>query len=169
MHVPVTLGTFIRERRAELGLSQEQLAERVGERVRQAEISRLEHDRVTLPRRERLEQLAAALEVSVGELFLQTGWMQEGDRLDTELNAATRSFRTSEDLDAIALQNLSSLVDTVAAVQDMVAEAALVLEQAEESIEAMMKSLNIERNTRGIIRPRTGVITEWETAAVFPV
>ncbi|HEV2073822.1 MAG TPA: helix-turn-helix transcriptional regulator [Thermomicrobiales bacterium] len=71
------LGQFIRERRVELGLTQEQLAERVGDNVRQAEISRLERDRVSLPRRARMERLAKALEVSLGTLLLRTGWMDE--------------------------------------------------------------------------------------------
>jgi predicted transcriptional regulator len=37
-----TLGTYIRARRRHLGLSQEQLAERVGETYSQADISHLE-------------------------------------------------------------------------------------------------------------------------------
>lgn len=52
-----TLGQFIRKRRVELGLTQEQLADRVGDTMRQSEMSRLERDRVSLPRRDRLESL----------------------------------------------------------------------------------------------------------------
>jgi transcriptional regulator with XRE-family HTH domain len=37
-----SLGAFIRERRHQLGLSQEELAERIGNTMRQAEVSRLE-------------------------------------------------------------------------------------------------------------------------------
>jgi transcriptional regulator with XRE-family HTH domain len=70
-----TLGKFIQRRRVELGLTQEQLAELVGGGVRQAEISRLEHDRVTLPRRQRLEQIARALDVPIGELLARSGWV----------------------------------------------------------------------------------------------
>lgn len=69
-----SLGQFIRERRLELGLTQEQLAERVGEGVRQSEISRLERNRVTLPRRHRMEQIAAALDAPVGVLLARSGW-----------------------------------------------------------------------------------------------
>lgn len=58
-------------------MTQEQLAARVGENVRQAEISRLERDRVSLPRRGRMERLASALEVSLGTLLLRTGWLDE--------------------------------------------------------------------------------------------
>ena len=69
-----TLGKLIRRRRLELGLSQEQLADLVGEHMRQAEISRLENDHVSLPRRERLERLAEALDVPLGELLARSGW-----------------------------------------------------------------------------------------------
>jgi len=163
----VSLGTFIRERRQDLGLSQEQLAERVGETVRQSEISRLEHDRVSLPRRERLEAIAVALDVSLGELLLRTGWVQDGDRLATGTSAATGSFRPPEDLDAAALQNMAAIIDSVAAVHDMVAEATLALEQAQDTMTSLMQSLNIGRNSRGVTHPPAGLMDRWETAAVF--
>ncbi len=70
----VTLGQLIRERRMELNLTQEELAERVGEGVRQSEISRLERNRVALPRRHRMEALAVALEIPVGVLLARSGW-----------------------------------------------------------------------------------------------
>jgi transcriptional regulator with XRE-family HTH domain len=69
-----TLGQVIRSRRIALALTQEELAERIGDGVRQAEISRLERDRVTLPRRRRLERIAAALDLSLGELLATAGW-----------------------------------------------------------------------------------------------
>jgi transcriptional regulator with XRE-family HTH domain len=69
-----SLGMVIRDRRRDLGLTQEQLAQRIGGGVRQAEVSRLESDRVTLPRRARLERIAAALELPIGELLASAGW-----------------------------------------------------------------------------------------------
>ena len=69
-----TLGQLIRERRMDLGLSQEELAERIGDTVRQAEVSRLERNKIALPRRHRLEQIAAALDLSLGELLVASGW-----------------------------------------------------------------------------------------------
>jgi transcriptional regulator with XRE-family HTH domain len=69
-----TLGRVIRSRRLELGLTQEELAERIGNGVRQAEVSRLECDRVSLPRRQRLTRIAAALEIPLGELLASAGW-----------------------------------------------------------------------------------------------
>ncbi len=69
-----TLGQVIRQQRHGLGLTQEELAERIGEGVRQAEISRLENDHITLPRRARLEQIADALELPVGVMLAHSGW-----------------------------------------------------------------------------------------------
>jgi transcriptional regulator with XRE-family HTH domain len=74
MNTTQTLGHAIRSRRTELALTQEELAERIGEGVRQAEISRLERDRVGLPRRARLERIATALELPLGELLARSGW-----------------------------------------------------------------------------------------------
>ncbi len=69
-----TLGQLIRERRMDLDLTQEQLAARVGEGVRQSEISRLERNRITLPRRQRMEQIAVALDIPLGVLLAGSGW-----------------------------------------------------------------------------------------------
>lgn len=69
-----TFGHIIRQRRTELGLTQEELAERVGESVRQSDISRMERDYISLPRRERLEALANALDVTPGYLLMHSGW-----------------------------------------------------------------------------------------------
>ena len=72
-----TLGATIRARRIELGWSQEELAERISGPdglVRQSEISRLELDKVGLPRRARLERIAAALGLPLGELLVRSGW-----------------------------------------------------------------------------------------------
>jgi transcriptional regulator with XRE-family HTH domain len=72
-----TLGATIRARRIELGWSQQELAERISGPdglVRQSEISRLELDKVGLPRRARLERIAMALELPLGELLVRSGW-----------------------------------------------------------------------------------------------
>jgi transcriptional regulator with XRE-family HTH domain len=65
-----------------LGLTQEELAERIGCGVRQADISRLERGRVVLPRRDRLERIASALELTPGELLVRSGWAGADRHLD---------------------------------------------------------------------------------------
>ncbi len=101
-----TLGKFIRRRREELGLTQEALAELVGDGVRQAEISRLENDRIVLPRRQRLEQIADALEVPIGVLLARSGWVGAEEieslpdgliGLELELSAAATAPSFSEE------------------------------------------------------------------------
>lgn len=93
-----TLGQLIRERRMDLNLTQEELAERIGDGVRQSEISRLERNRVSLPRRQRMEEIAAALEIPIGILLARSGWAgaetlddaaPEGDS-GLDVNAAER-------------------------------------------------------------------------------
>jgi hypothetical protein len=68
-----SLGRVVRTRHAELGPTQEQLAVRIGDGVRQAEVSRLEADRVALPRRSRLEAIAAARDLPLGVLLARSG------------------------------------------------------------------------------------------------
>jgi len=162
--MPLTLGTFIRERRRELGLTQERLAERVGESVRQSDISRLERNRISLPRRDRLEALAAALEVSTADLLLRTGWLEEKDRLDVELHEATVAYGTPNQLQAIELQNLSALIDAVATVQQMVAEATRILEHAEGTIGSLVLTLNPPATERG---PVDQTAPQQETSAAI--
>jgi len=79
-----TLGKFVQRRRQELGLTQEQLAERIGEGIRQADVSRLENDHIVLPRRERLERLAEALDVPLGELLVRSGWAEADRALEAQ-------------------------------------------------------------------------------------
>jgi transcriptional regulator with XRE-family HTH domain len=111
-----TLGAFIRRRRLELGLTQEALAEMIGGGVRQAEISRLEHDRVMLPRRHRLEQIATALDVPLGELLVRSGWTGAGeiDTLDGDQQVEIEELRAmNEELQSRA-ERLESTVGVLA-------------------------------------------------------
>jgi transcriptional regulator with XRE-family HTH domain len=72
------IGNYIRERRQDLGLSQEQLAERVGGSYGQSDISRIERGHIELPRLATLVSLATSLEVPVGNLLIASGWFNEG-------------------------------------------------------------------------------------------
>lgn len=75
-----SLGDAIRLRRLELGMSQEELAERIGPDVRQSDVSRLERGRILFPRHERLNQIAAALGMSIGALLIEAGWFTDDER-----------------------------------------------------------------------------------------
>jgi transcriptional regulator with XRE-family HTH domain len=72
------IGNYVRERRQDLGLSQEQLAERVGGTYGQSDISRIERGHIELPRLATMVSLAASLEVPVGDLLIASGWFNEG-------------------------------------------------------------------------------------------
>ena len=76
--MPTRFGSYIRERRQQLGLSQDQLAERMGEPYRQADISRLEDGQDEPPRLGTLNRLALALEVQVGDLLIVSDWFASG-------------------------------------------------------------------------------------------
>ena len=88
-----TLGGTIRRRRLELGWTQEQLAARIsaeGEWLNQSDVSRLERGRVGLPRRARLERIAAALGLPLGDLLAHSGWAG-ADRAFAGAGAGRRS------------------------------------------------------------------------------
>jgi len=73
----VCVGEVIRARRRDLGITQEELAIRVrsyGIEIRQSDISRLEQGRVNLPRFARLQCIAEALSMPVGEFLARAGW-----------------------------------------------------------------------------------------------
>jgi len=112
--MPVRLGQLIRDRRQELGLTQEALAERIGDNVRQAEVSRLEAGRVALPRRLRMEQLARALELPLGELLLGSGWVGAED-----LEAASDAPGAADDPLTVTEQMEQSVRDLTALNADL--------------------------------------------------
>jgi transcriptional regulator with XRE-family HTH domain len=88
-----SMGELIRQRRMKLGVTQEELAERVaslGEPIRQADISRIERGRVSFPRRARLEAIATALDLS-----LATSCRNPGGSDPMATNRATMNVTTT--------------------------------------------------------------------------
>jgi transcriptional regulator with XRE-family HTH domain len=165
--MPQSLGTLIRERRQDLGLTQEELADRIGGSVRQAEISRLEAGHVALPRRERLEAIATALEVSIGELLVRTGWMQDGDQLASAIASSPRNGWTPDEVEALSSENVLALLDAVAAVGSMVEVTAAALAKTQETVDRLHQRLAELQNPRGEFPPKIGVLDRWETSAPF--
>ena len=118
-----SLGKAIHERRIELGLTQEALAERIGDGVRQSDVSRLERNLIQLPRPQRLRASARALDMEAGELLSAAGWEglaqeavaepawePEGSRQsepDIEPEASARSLPDTRSFDRLtqALEN----------------------------------------------------------------
>ncbi|MEZ4523743.1 MAG: helix-turn-helix transcriptional regulator [Thermomicrobiales bacterium] len=96
------LGAAIRERRNELGLTQEELAERLAElgdeNIRQSDISRIEGGQVQLPRFDRLNYLSTALGISIGEMFINAGWISL-EELETLLAAENRLQASAPELE----------------------------------------------------------------------
>ena len=147
-HSPSTqsLGQFIRQRRQDLGLTQEDLAERIGTTARQAEVSRLENDRISLPRRMRMVAIATALEVSLGELLVRTGWMDE-DLLgkSTEVEGDTLPVDTAwevlvpTELDDLLLPELVLLLERISEAEDSVTAAGVTLDTARKAVTAELR------------------------------
>jgi transcriptional regulator with XRE-family HTH domain len=164
-----SLGEFIRERRRELGLTQEQLAEHVGEGVRQAEISRLENGGIKLPRKDRLGALASALHVSIGELLLRSGWIGEEERilLEQDPSSALSSDRSESDAVAASMEDLSRLLDALIAGRARLAEIDRAIEQTEMTITKVLEKMGDERHSSVEVRIPIGVIKKWENTQVF--
>lgn len=85
-HEPAGVGKVIRARRRDLGITQEELAARIrgfGVEIRQSDISRLEQGKVALPRFARLQRIAEALSMPVGEFLARAGWDGADEALRT--------------------------------------------------------------------------------------
>ena len=137
--MPASLGTFIRDRRNELGLTQEEVAERIGPSTQQSDVSRLERGGVALPRRERLEAIAAALDVSLGELLVRSGWMTAGD----DLAAAVLNVETLSSSDIQYAQGVADLGELVSDLQAMLADATNTIELAARTLAQAQQALQI--------------------------
>ena len=107
------LGNYVRQRRQDLNLSQEQLAERISVNCCQSDISRIERGHVRLPRLSTMASLAAALEISVGNLLIVTGWF------DHEHLAAAPAPGVSADEEAVqeVLSGIDTELDAIGALQ----------------------------------------------------
>ncbi len=134
-----TLGQFIRGTRLAMGLTQEQLANRVGAGVRQSDISRLEKDMIEFPRRERLEAIAAALDVTLGDLLIATGW------LEIEHAQLIEQVEDDEEPDPNVLEDAMAVLS---AAKEMVAETANLLVRAEGHVSSVMAAQAARDNKR---------------------
>ena len=162
-----TLGQTIRLRRDELGLTQEKLAERVGNGVRQAEISRLENDGVALPRRQRLEQLALALEMPMGVLLARSGWtgadeeFPNGSIADTELEEGIAILQF--DAESTDGENLVGPNPAMPRLHDAIIRAEQIIHDSEVAIERSQTTYSqVEEMLLEQRRQRAGQATPTE-------
>lgn len=137
-----SLGAYVRRRREELGLTQEELAERIGEGARQSDISRLEREKVMLPRRRRLERMAEALGVSLGTLFREAGWLEGDDQ---------------------SASNPPDLHDEAVLMPDLDDEGeagALVFEEHERLHETLMRAAEVHDRTNRVIQEARAAVAK---------
>lgn len=91
-----TLGDVIRNRRLALGWTQEELAGQIsdlGDEIRQSDISRLERNETSLPRRARLQSIAEVLDLPLGELLERSGWSGATGVFDDQVEEAPHPSR----------------------------------------------------------------------------
>ena len=148
------LGKYVRERRQDIGLTQEELAARIGGTATQAEISRLERGSVAFPRRSRLEALAVALEVSLGALLVNSGWL-ESDEGDLVEDVST----TQQQLD-------SSLTDTLLTEMRQIQESLLAAVARIGAVEEKITSISGPVQRPEVTVP-TGVENDGEISARY--
>ena len=161
--MPHSLGTFIRERRQDLGLTQDELADRIGGSVRQADISRLEANRVALPRRKRLEAIATALEVSLGEVLIRSGWMREGDGPATAPPVNGSASHDDGESLSVARDDLAAVAD----MEEQMEDALQALAQAQDALITAQRALHLLQNPRGEIHAAVGLSKNWELSDRF--
>jgi transcriptional regulator with XRE-family HTH domain len=141
--MPKRIGDFIRERRQDLGLTQEELSDRIGEGVRQAEVSRLENNRIVLPRRARMDAIAAALEVSLGDLLVESGWMDEGNLppfAEESPDPGNEPFITSGTAFTMEEQ-LASVARQLAGLRTLANDSAVLLDATERAVMTMQRAI----------------------------
>lgn len=128
-----SLGDAIRLRRLELGMSQEELAERIGPDVRQSDVSRLERGKILFPRLERLNQIAAALGMSIGALLIEAGWFTDDE--SANFSSASNHVAKTETTIVVADDEPISLEAIVALLEDsgFTTETAYDIESLEET------------------------------------
>ena len=157
-----TLGEVVRQRRRQLGWSQEELAARIssdGDDVRQSDISRLELGKVGLPRRARLQRIAAALGMSAGELLARSGWALGSVESSAPSSAAGPNLaapaaaRANVRLSVAMWPTAPSAAETIVRLHDAIAEARLTMAR---SAAALDRARAIYDRTARPLPPRAG-------------
>lgn len=96
------LGDFVKERRAALGITQDDLAERIGRDQRF--VSRLENNRKEFPAPETIAALSTALEVPQTDILRSAGYLDVIAEWDGDAATRWREHEIRRDLVAIRAQ-----------------------------------------------------------------
>lgn len=117
MELEQSLGRAIRQRRLDLGLSQVEVAERMGSEFRQSDISRIEQGRVQFPRPQLLMALAGSLNISIIDLMVEAGWLTPEEHIhythqqrESESPVLPRPLIVIADTDPVAGAALAGLL-----------------------------------------------------------
>lgn len=115
---------------------------------------------MAMPRRDRLLQIAQALEVSLGELLVSSGWLsfEESQRLDLPGDGLVDGLADDWILD---IQRIREKVEEL---RRALETASRMLEETDRSLAALARANPPER---GNIHAPAGVFDSWENTAVF--
>jgi transcriptional regulator with XRE-family HTH domain len=125
----------------------------MGGSASQAEISRLERGTIALPRRARLDALAAALEVSIGALLVHSGWLTDAEAEAFDGGAGPLPQPRSPETEAM-LAEVRFLQATLLAAVERVG-----------LLERTIRSMAVGR--RPDVNLPAGIFDDWEQAAVL--
>lgn len=91
------------------------------------------------------DSLAAALEISVGDIRLKTGWIDDGHLRDFDgaLTTPLLDGRSTDEAMSSAIQDLSAMLDALVTGRARLPEAARVMEQAEQTISSLLRAIHL--------------------------
>jgi transcriptional regulator with XRE-family HTH domain len=126
------LGSYIRQRRKHLGLTQEKLAEQIGEGCRMSDISRLECGHIRTLNLSMMESLAAALDISLETLPIARGGVDQ-----THVAAAPPSGGSAE---GIPLKDVLAEFDAIQDLERLAASRSQYLRRTIRELESTTKA-----------------------------
>lgn len=120
-----------------------------------------------------MERIAAALDLSIGDLLVLTGWINDRQRgvidvdFDSGPDAAPVTAHANNDGNAVTHDVLIAAMDALAEAKQMMAETAALLDAAERNLEESIKSISRRQHPRGMNLPHLGIVTNGESSATF--
>lgn len=147
-HKTESFDDFMRRRRQALGPTREELAKRIGEHDRLSDISGLERNLAGLPNRAHLEQIDAALEVSVGELLMNAGAMAEGDGAMGLFAHNAPNLLRGEIVPGVEEPDPSTLIADLTILQATASGMTIVLAHVDRNVTQLRRPSSVSRASR---------------------